>query len=142
MTLAQRFEGKYLRAAHDVCWTWIAGKNKEGYGEIKAESGNRKLKAHRVSFEIHKGKIPDGLVVDHICKNPSCVNPIHLRAITKTENTMIGDGFYAVNGRKTHCINGHEFTPENTIKHSGGGRRCLACKRIKHQEYKKRKRLR
>ncbi len=139
-TLAERFEGKYLRRAAHECWPWIAVKN-GGYGEIKAESGNRKHKAHRVAFEIHKGPIPKGLVVDHICRNPSCVNPNHLRAITKVENTMIGFGYYAINGRKTHCVNGHEFTPSNTLKHSGaagGGRRCRTCKLEKEAARKRR----
>ncbi len=142
-TLLDRFDEKYQKGSSDECWQWLASTNEQGYGQIKADYGlgNKKYYAHRVAFEKAKGPVPEGLVVDHICKNPGCVNSAHLRAVTKLENTMIGNGFYAVNGRKTHCDRGHLFSPENTVIRSDGGkRRCRICKNF--QEKRRRRQVR
>jgi hypothetical protein len=69
----------------DTCWNWTGGKS-EGYGMIKL-SGTRKMRgAHRFSYELHYGPIPDGMVIDHICRNRSCVNPGHLQAVSNQHN--------------------------------------------------------
>jgi hypothetical protein len=76
------------------------------------------------------GPVPDGLVLDHFaCDNPPCVNPSHLRPVTHWENSSRGNSPAAVNARKTHCKNGHEFTPENTGTLHGYGRWCRECDR-------------
>jgi len=115
----------------DYCWNWRGHKNAYGYGDFKINE--KHLQAHRFSYELIKGKIPEGLQLDHLCRNRSCVNPDHLEAVTSKVNLLRGKGLTSQNARKTHCIHGHEFTPENTYfqKRSNGvvSRLCKACLR-------------
>jgi hypothetical protein len=90
--------------------------------------GDRMVLAHRFSYEIFIGPIPDGMTVDHIaCNFTSCCNPDHLRVCSNRENGLRGNSAAAQNARKTHCVNGHEFTPENT-RTTSERRRCRRCK--------------
>lgn len=101
------------------CWLWAGVWNKKGYGTL------RSIGAHRISYQIHKGPIPENYQIDHLCRVRCCVNPQHLEAVTLQENVARGEvGQY--NARKTHCRNGHEFTPENT-RWSGNERGCRTC---------------
>jgi hypothetical protein len=107
------------------CWTWL-GNTKNGYGCILTPDG-RQRKAHRVIYELLVGPVPADKVMDHLCRNKLCVNPAHLEVVTNKENVLRGIGRSAVNSRKTHCINGHKFTTENTRLDSRGKRVCRAC---------------
>lgn len=117
------------------CWNWLGWKNRQGYGLMR--KGPVRYIAHRISYEIHKGEIPKGLIMDHLCRNCSCVNPDHLEAVTVKENTMRGNAPSAANARKTHCIRGHEFNEENTRVYPGKygpHRACRACSRIRYKD--------
>jgi hypothetical protein len=91
--------------------------------------GGKQYKPHRLAYQLTMGQIPDGLVIDHLCRNRRCCNPAHMEPVTNGENVHRGNGIYARNGRKTHCAKGHEFTPENTLRRKHG-RGCRECGRI------------
>ena len=127
--LEARFWPK-VRMTH-TCWIWT-GATAMGYGRINAGGRHGKsLQAHRVAYEFMVGPIPAGLQLDHLCRNKRCVNPLHLEAVTQRENLLRGDTIPGRNAAKTHCIRGHEFTPDNTILRGRveGGRDCRTCKR-------------
>ena len=116
------------------CWLWAGYKNEHGYGVHYYTEGKKtkKVLAHRMSYEHFKEKIPEGLVIDHLCRITSCINPSHLEAVTNIENILRGVGFAGLNNRKTHCPKGHEYTPENTNANNGW-RRCRVCDRLRQQ---------
>lgn len=125
-------EGKFLDRflakfdqPEEGCWNWKASPA-VGYGQFW--NGEYRTGAHRVSYTHFVGAIPDGLYLDHLCRNPRCVRPDHLEPVTNYENQVRGNTVIAANVAKTHCRHGHEFTPENTGYADGGReRRCKTC---------------
>lgn len=105
----------------------FTGKLSHGYGRLRV--GGVTYLAHRLAYEVFVGPIPDGLTLDHLCRNRACVNPAHLEPVTLAENKRRGMSDPARNARKTHCDKGHEFTAENTYVTSEGYRTCRACRR-------------
>jgi hypothetical protein len=125
------------------CWLWIGPVNVGGYGKI-GKGGASRL-AHRVSYELLRGPIPEGMEMDHLCRVRCCVNPDHLEPVTHQENGRRGISGKTVAARMaalTHCKNGHEFTAENTrtSTHPDGGvrRNCRACRVQIVARYRKR----
>lgn len=94
-TPEQRFWRKVDKCGPDECWPWTASLTRGGYGHIGV--GGRMIRAHRFSYEVANGPIPDGMVIDHTCRNPICVNPAHLRACTQKQNLENEAGPYSNN---------------------------------------------
>ncbi len=122
--MEERFWAKVRKT--DECWEWTAARHPFGHGHIKVQG--KVVNAHRLSYEMQNGPIPDGLVVDHICRNPGCVRPDHMELVGPVENVMRGEGYMATNARKTHCPQGHEYTPDNTYIWRTA-RYCRTCQR-------------
>jgi hypothetical protein len=124
---AHRFWAKVVKQA-TPCWTWTAGQLNGGYGQFKL-SADSVVSAHRFAYELVRGPIPDGLTIDHLCKNRLCVNPEHLEAVTMGDNIRRAT---SSNREKTHCANGHEYNSENTIftKQRGNAKHriCKICR--------------
>lgn len=109
------------------CWQWTGYLMPNGYAQFSRNG--RKQYAHRVAYEFVHGPIPDGLVIDHLCRNRGCANPAHLEAVTQRTNILRGVGFVARRARQTHCIRGHAFDTANTYRKPNGTRQCRACRR-------------
>lgn len=122
-----------IRIDENGCWVWqLHCMPTEGYGLI-AVDGRPRL-AHRVSYETFVGPIPDGLQLDHLCRNRPCVNPDHLEPVTCQENIRRSPIHISrVRASKTHCPQNHEYTDENTYVDRRGRRSCRTCTRIRNR---------
>lgn len=127
------------------CWVWqgaLQGKYYQhengGYGSVK---WNKRVRpAHLVAWELVRGPVPDGLCIDHLCRNTRCVNPDHMEPVTNAENIRRG-----LIRRPTHCPQGHEYTDENTVYMSKGKghkpyRACKICRERVQQQNNERRR--
>lgn len=123
LTTSQRFWRK-VDVADSGCWEWNGGLWGGGYGRFVLDG--RHVQAHRWAYEALVGPIPDGLQLDHLCRNRRCVNPDHLEPVTNRENGVRGIGI-AARALATHCSHGHEWTEENTNVRPNGTRRCRKC---------------
>ncbi|MEQ6899254.1 HNH endonuclease signature motif containing protein [Microbacterium sp. KR10-403] len=126
----ERFIAKF-DITESGCWQWTAATRK-GYGAFAVRHGYV-VQAHRASFRHFIGPIPDDMVLDHLCRNPLCVNPKHLDPVPQGVNLVRGDGWSGRNIRKTHCPSGHEYSAENTYTPPSGGRYCRTCRQIRKE---------
>ena len=106
------------------CWLWTAFLDGKGYGRLNLK-GYESPQVHRIVYKIFVWRLPNTLVIDHLCRVRNCINPAHLEPVPQIVNTLRGG-----NAAKTHCVRGHPFDEENTGRNTSGGRRCRACERI------------
>ena len=126
-TIRERVMQYVVKNPENGCWEWQGSKDRDGYGRILMPNGSA-LRVHRASFQEFRGPIPDGYVIDHLCRNRACCNPNHLEPVTIKENTLRGEGVTAIKKRQTECIRGHDLTdPLNVYIRKNGARSCRAC---------------
>lgn len=121
------------------CWNWMRHVDEDGYGRVKSKWKLRS--AHRTIYELLIGKIPDGLVLDHLCRNRKYVNPAHLEPVTNFENIMRGVGLAVTNRVKTNCPGGHPYdeatTGQKTRNGKAVGRYCRICQNARVRDRKR-----
>jgi hypothetical protein len=129
--LRERLEFHIAKTDH--CWFWTGTVGSDGYGRtrIRLPDGRMCHAAHRAVYEVFVGPIPEGLELDHLCRNRACVRPEHLDPVTREENIRR----IPPPEPATHCGNGHEFTEENTR----WVRVCVTCSRDSTARYRSRK---
>jgi hypothetical protein len=108
------------------CWVW-QGWTRRGYGQYSL--WGRSWGVHQIAYILEHGSTPEGLQIDHLCRNRACVRASHLEAVTQLENLHRGFSPSALNIGKTHCPKGHEYTEDNTYRNNKGSRSCLTCRR-------------
>lgn len=114
----------------DGCWRWTAALDKAGYGRIGVDGRRGKTEyAHRITFKIHHGDIPDGTELDHLCRNRWCVNPDHLEAVTHKVNMYRGAAPAIQIMHAGKCKRGHDRTIENSYVYPSGRMICQICRR-------------
>jgi hypothetical protein len=131
---ADRFWSK-VTSGDGGCWIWTAALV-SGYGRFhtgaRKDGTRRGILAHRWAYESLRAEIPDGLFLDHLCRNRACVNPWHLEPVTNQVNNQRGLTGHASGARQraiTRCPAGHAYDDENTYVDRRGKRFCRACKR-------------
>lgn len=129
-----------IEISEEGCCVWARNRYPNGYGAItvgsRTDGTRRNVRVHRLVYELLVGPIPEGLHLDHLCRNRACCNPDHLEPVTCQENLLRGQAAI----RASHCKKGHEYTPANTITSTNGRRRCRACSnaydRLRYQRRK------
>ncbi len=136
-TAIERFLQK-INVADSGCWVWTASLGQKRYAQFGLNY--KMILGHRFIYEYYHGQICPDLTIDHLCRNRKCVNPIHLEQVTQKVNVLRGIGLCAVNARKTHCPQGHEYNNENTYINQGY-RYCKTCLRDRNRRYMQLKKL-
>lgn len=127
LSVEDRFWQYVDKSGPGGCWQWTGG-HSHGYGTfmVRSDDGSeRQVGAHRFAYQLVVGLVPDGLVLDHLCRNKSCVRPLHLEAVTQQVNVIRGDSAVW----SDQCRRGHPFDVENTYIDPRGYRVCKTCRR-------------
>lgn len=129
---------QYIEPQQSGCWLWTGGRNTKGYGQIYIEGRNRGV--HRYVYQHIVGDIPDGMTLDHLCRERACCNPTHLEPVTNQENCRRGlrGDLYP---HKDHCAHGHPLTGDNVVIRKNGYRRCRTCHAAELRRYFARKKV-
>lgn len=145
--LPEKIQDRIMPCPTTGCWIWTGILSRSGYGRISTSASGKKryVSSHRVVYERLVGPIPHGLQIDHLCRNTSCCNPLHLEPVTGRENLMRGFGPSAIAAKRQHCVNGHPLFGENLItirvKKPGGHirhkRGCRSCMSARTKKYRK-----
>jgi len=115
------------------CWEWQGRKVKGGYGNINVNK--KRIGIHRILYKYYYDKLDSRLEIDHLCRNTSCCNPLHLEQVTHKENVLRGFSLNAINARKTHCKRGHPLSGDDIRIEKYGSRRCKKCKNENRMKY-------
>lgn len=126
MNTLKRMSNRWDMEEETGCWVWRPPLHNTGYSQITVR--RKKTSGHRAAYMLLKGEIPHDMVIDHLCRTRACVNPEHMELVTNKENLLRGEGFSAVNAKKTHCPQGHSYSEENTYM-LRGYRNCRTCMR-------------
>lgn len=124
------------------CLDWTGYVTDSGYGSFRLKWSRKWIAAHRLMYQMFVGPIPDGLVIDHLCRNRKCVNPAHLEAVTHQTNILRGEGCSVLHAFKTHCIKGHPLAGDNLtvgLMRRRNERGCRTCKNARERIYIQRK---
>lgn len=117
------------------CWIWTGSCTSSGYGQFPI-GAKKKYKAHRWGYELLVGPIPEGLVLDHLCRNIKCVNPEHLEPVTQAENLARGANRWVLQRRSGKCMRGHDLTDDNVyvVPAKPNSRACVTCTRERRKQ--------
>ena len=110
-SLEDRLWAKINRSGPEECWEWTGARISTGYGRIRING--RTASAHRTVYELFVKPIPDGLTIDHLCRNRACMNPRHMEPVSHKVNTLRGNTVGAVNQQKMTCPKGHTYDRES-----------------------------
>lgn len=124
---------------HSGCWVWLGTLNPGGYGSVgyKGKTWN----AHRVSYLLAHGALPERHDLDHLCRVRCCINPDHLEAVTRSENLargLSGENLANPARAKTHCPKGHRYEGLNLYTDTRGRRTCVTCQRQRVRDWRSR----
>lgn len=131
---AARFMRHVAKDEATGCWNWTGYCDPKGYGRFQLGTTDARM-AHQVSYGLFVGHMEDGLELDHLCRNTSCVNPEHLEPVTQEVNNERRIGWRR-GAPLTHCPQGHEYTPENSYYDPKGTRFCRTCKAASRRAHK------
>lgn len=120
------------------CWLWTGAPDSHGYSQImvgsRVDGSRRLMRGHVVSYEHFVGPVPEGLELNHLCRNRLCVNPDHLEPVTRRVNTLRGNSPAAKHAKKKRCPKGHPYKGKNLRITKQGQRVCVTCRREKGRE--------
>lgn len=131
---------QYVDKTAGGCWRWTGGAS-HGYGTFmvgRADGSYAQVGAHRFAYQLASGPVPDGLVLDHLCRNKWCVRPTHLEPVTQQTNVLRGDATF----KAATCRRGHQYDGENTYITPTGNRQCKTCRRVTMARHRATRRLR